>query len=247
MVEVVAPAHQRAAAVREVERCRDRGGAAHRAVAAGLAEIFEQQVAAEREADRQHAVAGELRVEAVEQACEVLGAAGVVLLAAEAAGRAGAALVDPEHGVAAGQEVGGGEHHVAAGLGAGDAVDQEHQRPRAQLLRQMQRGDQAIAAAVLEAHHEPARRLAGQGVVDAPRVVADGLQVTAPPGQARIELGQGHTSHSHGISSVHRPRKVGVAASLSSCLLASPQFCGNSWTEQGKFSYILRDMLGDHP
>src|SRR5690554_5911475 len=67
MVQVVAPAHERAAAARQIERGRHGRGAARRAVLARLAQELEQEVAAQREADRQQAVAGQLRVEAVDQ------------------------------------------------------------------------------------------------------------------------------------------------------------------------------------
>ena len=154
VVQVVAPAHQRAAAARQIERRRDGGGAAHRAVPADLAEELEQQVAAEREADRQHAVAGQLRVEPIEHGGEVGGEAGVIVAATIGAGRPGAAQVDLEHGIAAGEEVRRGDHHVAAALVARDAVDQHDQRPVAALVGQVQRSDQSIAAAVPQRHDD---------------------------------------------------------------------------------------------
>jgi hypothetical protein len=161
---------------------------------------FQQHVAAEREADRQDAMPRQPWVELVEQGAEVVAAAGVVDAAAGSPGRAGAALVDHEHRVAADQEERGRDGHVAALLAPGETVDQRHQRSVAIDPGQVQRCHQAIAAAVLERHLDPLDRPARQGVTGLDGVVANGLQVPAPPGAPRTEVQRRGRQQPHGVS-----------------------------------------------
>ena len=133
----------------EIDRRRHRRRGAQRQVGGMLGEEFEQQVAAEREADRQQAVGGEGGVERGQRVAQVGGAAGVILEAAQRSRGAGAAQVEAQHRMAALEQGGGADQHVGAVLAARQAMDQDHQRPPP-LRRLLQHRRQAVAGAVAQ-------------------------------------------------------------------------------------------------
>ena len=152
----------------------------------------------------------------------------MVVAAAVGPRRPGAALVDLEHGMAAREEVGRGDHHVAA---ASRCPRCRGSAPPAGASRsssgRCSEADEPVAAAVLERHASAARTApARQGVVDAQRVIADGLQVAAPPGQARVEVGEFRTRRASRVSSAHPTAPL--SSSLSRFRRCIPQFCRKS-------------------
>ena len=148
---------------------------------------FRRAFAAQRKADRQNAVFRELGIEPGDQCGEVAAAAGMILLSAKRARQACTPLVDPENRIVAREKERRRDRHVAAVLGAGDAVHQNHQRPIAGANRTVEGSDHMIAAAILQRNDQPLAALNGQRFARLKRVVAQGLQITAPPGTARAE------------------------------------------------------------
>src|SRR5262249_20373010 len=147
-----------------------------------------QHVAAEGEADDDDAVGGEPAVHAADDCAQIFGAAGVILQPAARSRGAGAAQVETEHGMAALEQVTGARPHVGAGLAAGEAVDEDDERARAVgRARAVEGGDEDVAGAIVEREFEALGRIGLERDGRLAQVVADCLQVAAPPGRARHE------------------------------------------------------------
>ena len=113
----------------EVDRRADRGGGTQRRERALLAEILQQHRAAQRIADRDDAVVGKVLGQLPQHPAEIGGAADMIVLAAIGARGTAAAQVEAQHTIAAVEQQARGTQDVRAVLAAGEAVDQDRERP----------------------------------------------------------------------------------------------------------------------
>ena len=151
-------------------------------------------------------MARDLGIEGIDDGGEILAATGVILPPAKRAGETGAAEVQTEYRIAARQKESGSHGHVAAALGAGDAVNQHDQRPIKAAGGSIDRHDHVIAAAVLERDDQSFALLSGQGMACLERVIAQRLQVTAPPRAAGAESGGRVDNRTHVTPTLSRQK-----------------------------------------
>ena len=185
VIEPVARPHDAAPRGVEVDGGGNADGAADDRAPPRLAQIFQQQIAAQGISHQQQTLARQPPVHLAQDLAQIVAAPRVVARAADALRGARAAQVEAQHGIALIQEMEGAGADIGAVLRSRQAVDQYHQRPAQILGRAMQARQQPVA--IGHGEIDPLRRIGRQGGFDADDVVPQGLQVATPPRQAAAE------------------------------------------------------------
>ena len=175
----------------QIDRHGNRRSRAQRRRRSFLAEIFEQHAAAQRIAGRRHAVPAEAGGKLGQHGPEIAGPPGVILLMAQAKRRAGAAQVEAHDRKSGPEQRPRARPDMDAVLAAGEAVDQDDQRPQRRFRRDRGPAGQDIAGTVrhleMQGFFRPWRQV--DSLPD--KHIAQGLQIAAPPRRPGPEFGDG--------------------------------------------------------
>src|SRR5262249_22139285 len=153
-----------------------------------FAQIFQQQIAAERIADDDDSARGQPAVEPPDDGAQIFAAAGVVTVATALPRGAGAAQVETQHGMAAIEQMPSGRQHIPAVCAPREAVNEDEEWAALAVVARAVRAVECRGKDVTGAVGHRAFDRLGRMRVERERpatlqIVADRLQVTAPPGR----------------------------------------------------------------
>src|SRR6202012_5252219 len=94
---------------------------------ASFSQVFQHQVATQREADQGDTITGKTTVQLADHLMQVVAAARMIEVPGLASARSGTTQIQPQNRIAGPQQMAGGDTDIDAVHAAGQAMDQDHE------------------------------------------------------------------------------------------------------------------------